>query len=209
MAYFPFFIDIAGQSGLIVGGGSMALRKIEKLLPYGPRLTVAAPTISPEIQAIPGLTLLERPFDPSMLEGMLFVISAAGSREGNHAVSQACGERDILVNVVDCREDCGFLFPALVKDGPLSVGISTGGASPSAAVWLKKQITPLLPERFADILTALEELRGDVRAAVPDPQRRMDFYARMFDLCMENRAPLERAKAETLLEAFRQEEALS
>jgi len=208
MAYFPFFIDIADRPGLIVGGGSMALRKIERLLPYGPRLTVAAAAISPEIQAIPGLTLLERPFDPSMLEGMLFVISAAGSREGNRAVAEACKARNILVNVVDSREDCGFLFPALVKDGPLSVGISTGGASPSAAVWLKNQIAPLIPEYLADVLTALDALRGDVRAAVPDPKRRMDFYARMFDLCMENRAPVERAKAETLLEAFRQEEAV-
>ena len=48
MAYFPFFVDLSGREGLIVGGGAVALRKVQKLLPYGPRLTVVAPEISPK-----------------------------------------------------------------------------------------------------------------------------------------------------------------
>ena len=60
MAYFPFFVELDGADGLITGGGTVALRKIEKLLPYGPRLTVAAPEIAPEMETIPGLTLLFR-----------------------------------------------------------------------------------------------------------------------------------------------------
>lgn len=76
MAYFPFFVDVSGGDGLIVGGGRVALRKIEKLLPYEPRLTVCAKTFLPEIEAVPSLTLVRGPFQPSMVEGKLFVISA-------------------------------------------------------------------------------------------------------------------------------------
>ena len=51
MGYFPFFMELEGREGLVVGGGAVALRKLQKLLPYGPRLTVAAPEIRPEIEA--------------------------------------------------------------------------------------------------------------------------------------------------------------
>ena len=51
MAYFPFFVELSGQSGLIVGGGTVALRKAGKLLPYGPRLTVVAPDILTQLAA--------------------------------------------------------------------------------------------------------------------------------------------------------------
>ena len=53
MAYFPFFVDLSGQRGLIVGGGTVALRKAEKLLPYGPELTVVAPEPIPALTALP------------------------------------------------------------------------------------------------------------------------------------------------------------
>ena len=55
MAYFPFFVDIAGADGLVVGGGTVALRKVEKLLPYSPRLTVVAPEIRQELEGLPGM----------------------------------------------------------------------------------------------------------------------------------------------------------
>ncbi len=64
MAYFPFFVELSGKKGLIVGGGTVALRKAEKLLPYGPELTLAAPRLLPGLEALPGLTLLRCPFGP-------------------------------------------------------------------------------------------------------------------------------------------------
>ena len=67
MSYFPFFMEMEGRPGLIVGGGTVACRKVEKLLPYGPRLTVVAPENAPEIAAVKGLTLLRRPFRPEDL----------------------------------------------------------------------------------------------------------------------------------------------
>lgn len=204
MAYFPFFIDIAGLPGLIVGGGPMARRKIEKLLPYGPKLTVAAAKIPAELRSVPGLTLLERPFDPSLLDGMAFAVSAAGSRDGNHAVSLACRARSIPVNVVDEKDDCTFLFPALVRRGSLSVGISTAGASPTAAVWLKERINALLPEDFDGILAALEAARETAKAALPQDRRR-DYFAALLARSLEAGGPLEAAEAEALLESYRRE----
>lgn len=148
MGYFPFFMELEGREGLVVGGGPVALRKIRKILPYGPRLTVAAPEIRPEIEALPGLALLRRAFEPAMLEGKFFVIAASDSREANRDIAALCRERGILVNVVDSKDQCTFLFPALVKRGDLTLGISTAGASPSAAAWVKGRAAAQIPEDF-------------------------------------------------------------
>lgn len=198
MGYFPFFIDLSGKRGLVAGGGTVALRKVEALLPYGPRLTVASPDILPELAA-EAVTLLREPFSPALLEGMDFVIAATDNREANREIAASCGERRIPVNVVDDPEACTFLFPALVKRGTLSVGISTGGASPSAAVWVKEQVAAVLPERFEEILDYLGAVRPRVKEFVPE-SRRAAVYARLFEACMALARPLEKEELSRIVE---------
>lgn len=190
MAYFPFFMDITDRPALIVGGGAVALRKVRKLIPYRPRLTVAAPEIVPELAAIPGLALRRRPFRPEDLDGMDFVIAATSEREVNREIAALCRERRVPVNAVDDREACSFLFPCLVQRGPLSVGISTGGASPTAAIWLKEQVAELLPERLEDILDYLEALRPRLKAGLTSEQRRAAAFSALFQGCLEAGRPL-------------------
>lgn len=116
MAYFPFFVDLEGQRGLIVGGGTVALRKAEKLLPYGPALTVVAPEPVSELAALP-VELTRREFQPEDLDRADFVIAATDNEEENYRISALCQGRKIPVNVVDDKEACSFLFPALVRRG--------------------------------------------------------------------------------------------
>ena len=101
MAYFPLFIDLNQKQGLVVGGGAVAARKIRTLLPYGPHLTVCAPSVLPELEALPGLTLRREPFSPALLEGAFFVIAATDDRELNSRIARLCRERNIPVNVAD------------------------------------------------------------------------------------------------------------
>lgn len=199
MAYFPFFMDISGGNGLIVGGGRVALRKIEKLLPYEPRLTVCANTFLPEIEAIPGLTLVRGPFTPALIEGKLLVIAATDDNELNSKIATLCREKRIPVNVVDDREKCTFLFPALVKRGALSVGISTGGASPSGAAYWKREIDRLIPWDAGELLDYLDGLRETVKAAVPEGKRRAAVFAALFDACKSEGWPLPEETLEKLL----------
>lgn len=189
MAYFPFFVDLEGQRGLIVGGGTVALRKAEKLLPYGPGLTVVAPEPVSELAALP-VELTRREFQPEDLDRADFVIAATDNEEENHRISALCRGRKIPVNVVDDKEACSFLFPALVRRGNLSVGVSTGGSSPTAAIWLKEQIDALLPERTEDILTWLEEQRPLLKERLPDQRARAARFARLFAACLEWGRPL-------------------
>lgn len=199
MAYFPFFVELEGKQGLVVGGGTVALRKLQKLLPYGPRLTAAATSFLPAVWELDGIDCMETPYCPQLLENMDFVIAATDDLALNRRIAEDCRCRRILVNVVDDKESCGFLFPALVKRGELSVGISTGGASPSAAVYVKERIAESLPEDFEAILTYLSDIRETVKAVVPEPRRSAVFKA-LFDDCMERGRPLTEAEASRILE---------
>ena len=190
MAYFPVFMDIAGQDILIVGGGTVALRKIEKLLLYEPQITLVAPSVDPMIRAHSEVYIFEREFEEEMLEKKKLVIAATDDRTLNARIAALCREKGIPVNAVDQREDCTFLFPALVKRGELSIGISTGGASPSAAIYLKERINALLPDRLDEILSFLDAARAPIKAAFPLEEDRSAAFKELFLLCMEQNAPL-------------------
>ena len=135
MGYFPFFVELKGKRGLIVGGGIVAERKVRKLLPYEPELLVVAPQIDDGIRKLSEeikekrkknedtseLILSERDFETTNLEKMDFVIAATSDETLNARIAKLCEERNILVNVVDDKEKCGFLFPSLIREGKLSI----------------------------------------------------------------------------------------
>lgn len=190
MATFPFYVELDNMPGLIVGGGIVALRKIEKLNAYGPRLTVVARELCGEIREIPGLILKEREFAFEDLEGCEFVIAATDDVSLNREISRACRERRIPVNVVDDPEACTFLFPALYKKGRLSVGVSTGGASPLAAAWIRDRLAEILPERIDEILDQLESLRAPAKREIPRQADRAAFLKDCLTLSLAKGAPL-------------------
>lgn len=199
MPYFPLFVDLKDQPCLILGGGMVALRKAEKLLPYGPKLTVLAPDFVPGFDGMPEVTRLRRHYVPGDEDGMTLVIAATDDAGLNHAISRACREKRIPVNVVDDKQVCSFLFPSLVQKGELSVGISTGGASPTAAIWMKEQVSELIPEEFDAILTWLESLRPRLKAEISEESVRAAWFAGLFRACLERGRPLTAEEMEEML----------
>lgn len=184
MAYFPFFADIENMNILVVGGGTVALRKIEKLLPFSPAITVVAPQIDKRITALT-VNVIRSEFEPELLNGANVVIAATDKREVNRQIAQLCREKNIPVNAVDDKEQCSFIFPSLVKKGNLTVGISTGGASPTAAIWLKEQINAMLPDNLPLILDYLESLRPAIKESVATEEKRAEIYKELFALCLQ------------------------
>ena len=190
MAYFPFFVDLEDKRGLVVGGGAVALRKAEKLLPYGPRLTAVAPEFRPEFRELQGVELLRRPFEQTDLKDCDFAVVATDDRALNRDAAELCKERRIPVNVADSREDSTFLFPALLRRGELSVGVSASGAAPAAAAWTRDRFDQILPDRLEDILQYLENIRELLRQSVPDGETRRRLLAVLAADCMEAGRPL-------------------
>lgn len=226
MGYFPFFVELKGKRGLIVGGGIVAERKVRKLLPYEPELLVVAPEIDDGIRKLseevkekrtkqedtPELILSERAFEDADLEKMDFVIAATSDEALNTRIAKLCEEKHILVNVVDDKEKCGFLFPSLIREGKLSIGISTEGASPRVATTFRTRLSADIPERMEEILDYLEKIRPFAKVAIEDDKKRAAFLMELADMCMEKGRPLTEAECEILLENYQSktpEEALS
>lgn len=232
MGYFPFFVELKGKRGLIVGGGIVAERKVRKLLPYEPELLVVAPKINDGIRKLSEekkekrkknedtseLILSERDFETTDLEKMDFVIAATSDETLNARIAKLCEERNILVNVVDDKEKCGFLFPSLIREGKLSIGISTEGASPRVATTFRARLSADIPERMEEILDYLEKIRPFAKMAIEDDKKRAAFLMELADVCMGKGRPLteteceillENYQSKTLKEAFADKEALS
>ena len=223
MALFPFFMDISGKRGLIIGGGKHAWEKIERLRPYAPKLQVIAENFLPEIETVAcknmigeatkqenttdclgqamSVELIRRTFEISDLEDRpAFVIVATDSREEDRQIAALCRERNILVNVVDDAEFCDFIFPCLIAKGKLSVGICTGGASPNVGIQLKKKVEELIPDRVEEILDWLQEKRPIILQAIPDKKRRFAFHRKVSEVCMKENRPLTEAEFLNMLE---------
>lgn len=181
MNYFPFFMDIKDKKALVVGGGKVAQRKVEKLLPFEPAITVLSPHISEAIREIPGVTLIEDEFRSEYLEGCFFVIAATNDRATNRKISDICKERNIPVNSVDDKDACTFIFPAYVIEGNLTVGISTGGASPTASVYIKEKIANAIPEGFSEAVDILEKVRTEIKPCFPEDEIRAEFLRDLLD----------------------------
>ena len=205
MAYFPLFMDLNQKQGLVVGGGAVAARKIRTLLPYGPHLTVCAPSVLPELEALPGLTLRWEPFSPALLEGAFFVIAATDDPELNSHIARLCRERNIPVNVADPGTESTFLFPSVVRRGPLTVGISTGGKSPSAAHYLKEQIEGLLPDNLEAILLWMDAAREELKGSALSQPQCSTCLSRLFSAALQAGGPLSREETQFLL-SFETEE---
>lgn len=214
MGYFPFFMEIEGAKGVIVGGGRVAARKVEKLLPFGPVLTVIAPGMDERILRLEkqmrrrndgkaALVLVRREVEESDLEGAAFVIAATDAEKINARVSDYCREKKIPVNVVDDREKCTFFFPALVKDGPLTVGISTDGKSPAAAAYVRRETEQRLPEGLGNTIEMLGMLRSEVMAVSDDQTVRAGILEKLFSYCLRREGEVTLAELRELLHGMK------
>ena len=190
MSYFPFFMEIKGQKCLVVGGGVVALRKIEKLLPFGVDITVVSPTFCAEIEAMEDVRKVQRPFVKEDIEGMLFVIGATDDENVNAEISTLCREKNIPVNIVDDPEKCTFFFPALVKRGEFVAGFSTGGGSPLAAQYIRKKVEDAVPEGFDQVVEVLSAVREQVKEEVPDIKIREKIFKEIFALALEQKGKI-------------------
>ncbi len=163
MAYFPLFVNLEGKTVLIIGAGEVALRKIEKLLPFNSEIKVVAKKVKiPEIKSLARegkIILEERPFQWKDLEDVDLVIVATDDIELQKEIYKRCKDKNIPVNSVDSPDFCSFIFPAYVKKKDIVIGITTSGKAPAFSGRLKQMIEDCLPEKLDEILDELATIR--------------------------------------------------
>ena len=181
MAYFPMFVDMTERDCLIVGGGNVAYRKVIVMLDFGAKVTVVAEDICDELRKLTiddissddktgsytankenRITFIKRRFELKDCDGMEMVIAATDDNALNHEIAEYCKAKEIMVNAVDQKADCSFIFPSYIKEKNLVAAFSSGGNSPVLTQYLKGKeqeiLTPFLGE--------LNEYMGQIREKV-------------------------------------------
>ncbi len=162
---YPVNLVLDGRRCLVVGGGKVALRKVEGLLACGGRVTVVAPRISPELRALGDVMIEERPWRPADLDGMWLVIAATDDPAVNRSVYDAGQRAGVWVNGADDPANCSFTLPSVVRRGDLQLTVSTGGRSPALATWLRRRLEGEIGPEYAVLLDLLATERDGLKAA--------------------------------------------
>src|ERR687894_432772 len=157
---YPLFMDVAGRRCVVVGGGGVASRKARGLLGSGARVTVVAPEVSPEIEAM-DVTVERRPYAPGDLAGATLAFAATDLREANAAVAREAGESGIPVNVADRPAEGDFALPSVLRRGGLQVAVSTGGASPTLARRIRDAMEPAFAAEWEGIVERFRKARAE------------------------------------------------
>jgi len=155
-SYYPVFLDLRGRRCVVIGGGEVALRKVESLLAAGAEVTVVAPRA---LEMPPGVTVVERGPQPADLDGAFFALSATADRAVNSAVAAEAEARGILINVVDVPAESSVILPAVVRRGEFVLAVSTGGASPALARRLRERLEAEFGEEYGELIAFLKALR--------------------------------------------------
>ena len=167
MAYFPMFVDLTDKKCIVAGGGNVAARKIAVLVGFGVKVQVVAPEICEELADMiridpraerrvehsgeemgsRGLIVwIKRCFEEYDLKDADLVIAATDDRDLNHRIAVMAKSRGQQVDSATDKNDCSFLFPAVVRRGESVVGISSSGSSPALTAELKRRIEQIIPE---------------------------------------------------------------
>lgn len=165
---YPVFLRLNGRRCVVVGGGAVATRKVGALVRDGADVTVVAPEIAPEIEALAesgGLQIVRRPFEPDDLNGALLAFAATDSPSINRLVAQQAGALGVLVNVADDPASSDFTNPGIVRRRDITLAVSTGGRSPAFARFLREQLQEWLTDARCTLLELVTEVRRDLRSA--------------------------------------------
>ncbi|TAL68047.1 MAG: bifunctional precorrin-2 dehydrogenase/sirohydrochlorin ferrochelatase [Bacteroidetes bacterium] len=161
--YFPVLIDLSRYPALVIGGGTIAYRKVKNLLEFNGNMTVIAPEFCDELINLLNemkIDVIKRKYEKGDIKGCKLVFAATGDEGVDKQIYDECIEEDALLNVADVPELCNFIMPSFIKKGDFTVAVSSQGKSPFFVKAMKKKIEASLPENIEQITELASEFRN-------------------------------------------------
>ena len=184
MAKYPIFLELGSRRVVVIGGGAVAVRKVQALLSAGARVVVVAERMDELMTALCQGTdaeLVKSKYSKSYLAGALLAIAATNNQQLNKQIYKDCQELEVLCNVVDVPELCDFFVPAVVKRGKLQIAIGTEGQCPAYAGHTRKKLETIFTEQHGEFLDELEKLRKNIIHNITDPADRKTLLGQLAD----------------------------
>ena len=177
---YPIFAKLGELELLLVGGGNVALEKLNSLLSNSPaaRITIVAPLFKDAVIELvtehPSVKIIQRPFDESDLNNKQLAILATDDKELHRHIKQLAVSKGILVNVADTPELCDFYLSSIVQKGNLKIAISTNGKSPTIAKRIKEVLNDTIPNEIDDLLGNMESIRNKMSTDFAEKVKRLN-----------------------------------
>jgi precorrin-2 dehydrogenase/sirohydrochlorin ferrochelatase len=157
---FPLVADLRGRRVLVIGAGRVGAQKVDQLRASGASVSVISDAVRAPLGEVASLAI--RPYRRGDLDGAFLVVSATGDPAVNDLIVAEATERNVLLNVVDDMERSNFFFTAVHRDGDVVVSVSTEGASPALAQWVRNAVAATLPKNLAHVARRLRAERHAV-----------------------------------------------
>jgi siroheme synthase-like protein len=164
---YPVHLVVAGRRCLVVGGGRIAARKVTALLEAGAVVVVVAPAPGEQIRELAtggALSLHQRGFAPSDLDGTWLAFTATGDPVVDRAVADAAEAARVWLSTADDPDVGSFTAVSALRRGDLVVTVGTGGRSPALAAWLRRRLGDELGPEYATLVDIMSEARERLRA---------------------------------------------
>ncbi len=174
--YYPVFLNLKGRRCVVIGGGQIAEGKVLKLIDSGAKISVISPDATQGIRDSAdrgAIQFIPRNYQSGDLEGAFLVIAATNDRVVNQEIFEEAENLGVLLNAVDDPDRCSFIAPSIVERGPVTLAISTGGASPALARKLRETLAASPAMDWADATGILSKARKVIKKqqVAVDPQR--------------------------------------
>lgn len=184
MAKYPIFLNLEERRVVVIGGGNVAVRKVQVLLDSGARVVVVSDNLDKMTSAFgtqKNIELVKSKYQRSYLTNSVLAIASTNDNELNKQIYKDCQELDILCNVVDVPELCDFFVPAVVKRGNLQIAISTNGNCPAYAGHIRKRLEDIFTDQHGKFLEVLEKMRQKIIEQITEPDKRKIILGKLCD----------------------------
>lgn len=162
MGYLSFNIQIKHESVAIIGGGNVAERKVSTILPSGARITVISPTLTYTLQKLRDSGRIQhfsRKYEDGDLAGAFIAIAATNDHDVNLAVAREAEKLKILVEVTDNPLAGNITSPAVIRQGDLSIAISTNNRAPALSASIKRELSRAYGPEYSKTVRLLGVIR--------------------------------------------------
>jgi len=180
---YPVSLEVKNRRVLVVGGGGVALRKVQGLVEEGARVTVVAPEVVEPLAEMAErgeIDLEKRPYDRDAGNGWALVFAATDDRETNASVFNEAEGAGVWCNVADDPELCSFHLPARVRRGPLQIAIGSAGEAPFVVRRLRQLLERRLGPEWGEWLSSAARYRDAVRDLEVPRDRQEALFDRFF-----------------------------
>lgn len=179
MQFYPINLNLHNRRCAVIGGGSIAYRKVKGLCDAGAVVTVISPTVVPSLEEYAKYQRIQhisRTYRQGDLEDFFIVICATNNYEVNEAAAEEAKRNGALVNIVDNPDNCDFTIPAKIVRDDLVVTVATNGLSPAYAKYIKAEIDNFIGPEYGIMLKMVAGLRRKLKESIPEAALRECFW---------------------------------